>query len=123
MLPKLLLIGFLLFVGFGAYVWADADSIQKTAISTDLILMLAPIRGYESTAKWFEVYRGEAPGHQSMITLVTWCTRNEESVELIKELSPRVLDRMAWAAEDSDQLAQWSKVLERAGSSGGGWTP
>jgi len=75
--------------------------------------MTAPIRGNQSVVSWFENYHGEAPRHQTMISLTTWCIENSDRCnQILSIISDETMERLKWAAKDSGQLDEMSSFFE-----------
>jgi hypothetical protein len=70
---------------------------------------------------WLEMYHGEAPGHQVMISFIQWATVNTAAAEnLMARLSsaPMLTERLAFAVTDSGQVEGFCKAYASSASQG-----
>lgn len=70
---------------------------------------------------WLEMYHGEAPGHQVMISFIQWATVNPAAAEnLMARLSsaPMLTERLAFAVTDSGQVEGFCKAYASSASQG-----
>src|SRR3990172_4077515 len=100
-------------VAFGILVSTTADAIGRAAMSTNTLLMAKPVVSDETIIKWLEAYRGEAPGHQVMLTFARWGIENPQDLVLfLGRLSPSTLERLGWVIYDGGLSAEFLAVFD-----------
>lgn len=96
------------------------DPISLAGRQTEELLALH--EKYDQTSKiiaWLDMYHGEAPSHQVMISFVHWATTNADSAEkLLAELpsAPMMAERLAFAVTDSGQTNEFCDAFSSNGS-------
>lgn len=96
------------------------DPISQAGRHTEELLALH--ERYDQTSKvvaWLDMYHGEAPGHQVMMSFVHWATTNTDSAEkLLAELpsAPMMTERLAFAVTDSGQTNEFCDAFSSSGS-------
>lgn len=127
MIALFAVIGWILagFVGFLLYAALQRpvdDPISLAGRQTAELLALH--EKHDQTNKiiaWLEMYHGEAPGHQVMMSFIDWATNNRTAAEsLLARIpaEPLLMERLAFAVADSAQTEEFCGVYAASHSQG-----
>ncbi len=93
--------------GFFVFLYRNGDSVDRAAIDTEMRLVGTRIGlcNEECISTWLTEYHGEAPGHQVMITFVSFGISNTNLfLKILRDLPTdsieKVVDRVSAAVSD-----------------------
>jgi len=94
----------LIVYGFIYKPWDDSISLANRHTG-ELLALHEKDDQTRQVVDWLTAYRGEAPGHQVMISFVAWSLNHQEATEAILSSDitepTKLVERLAFAASDS----------------------